>query len=145
MSSSISSLARSDGWDRALEDVASAQVSVLPEWGTSDCMMSACEAIKAVVGVDPLEEFRGKYATEAGAAKAMRRNRCQNVKDVFETYLKLEPVNRFAARRGDVGVAVVNDEFVAGYVCFHGFAVKQPQGTIFLPLDQIHQAYKVGT
>lgn len=145
MSISKSNLTRVDGWDRALEDVASAQVSVLPEWGVSDCLLSTSEAMEAVIGIDPLAKFRGKYATEAGAAKAMRRNRCQNVKDVFETYLKLEPVNRFAARRGDVGVAVINDEFVAGYVCFHGFAVKQPQGTIFLPLDQIHQAYKVGT
>lgn len=144
MSSSISNSIRVDGWDRQLEQVATDQVSVLPEWGSSDCLLSTSEAIQAVVGVDPLKKFRGKYTTEAGAAKAMRRNKCQNVKDVFETYIGLESVNRFAARRGDVGVTVINDEFVAGYVCFHGFAVKQPQGTIFLPLDQIHQAYKVG-
>jgi hypothetical protein len=135
---------RVDSWDRRLEEIASAQISVLPEWGNSDCLLSTSQAIEAVVGFDPLKKFRGKYTTEAGAAKAMRRNKCQNVKDVFETYLGLEPVNRFAARRGDVGVTLINEEFVAGYICFHGFAVKQPQGTIFLPLDQIHQAYKVG-
>ena len=144
MSSSVQSLTRSDGWDRRLEAVASAQVTVLPEWGVSDCLLSAGEAMEAVVGIDPLKKFRGKYKTEAGAAKHMLRNGCKNVKDVFEIYLGLEPVNRFSARRGDVGVTLINDEYVAGYVCFHGFAVKQPQGTIFLPLDQIEQAYRVG-
>ncbi|WP_250972480.1 DUF6950 family protein [Agrobacterium rosae] len=135
---------RVDGWDRALEDVASAQLTILPEWGTSDCMMSACEAIKAVVGIDPLEEFRGRYKTEAGAAKKMRGLGCNHVKDLFEIHIGLEPVNRFSARRGDVGVTVINDEFVAGFVCSLGFAIKQPHGTIFLPVSEIEQAYKVG-
>ncbi|KIQ05016.1 hypothetical protein RU07_02090 [Agrobacterium tumefaciens] len=144
MSSSISSLARSDGWDRALEDVASAQVPILPEWGTSDCVMSTCEAIKAVVGVDPLEEFCGRYKTEAGAAKKLRGLGCNHVKDLFEIHIKLELVNRFSARRGDVGVTIINGEFVAGFVCSLGFAIKQPQGTIFLPVSEIAQAYKVG-
>ncbi|MCM2432104.1 hypothetical protein HGO39_05095 [Agrobacterium rosae] len=144
MSTLRSNLIRVDGWDRALEDVASAQLTILPEWGTSDCMMSACEAIKAVVGIDPLEEFRGRYKTEAGAAKKMRGLGCNHVKDLFEIHIGLEPVNRFSARRGDVGVTVINDEFVAGFVCSLGFAIKQPHGTIFLPVSEIEQAYKVG-
>lgn len=144
MNTSISNSPRNDGWDRALEDVASAQVPVLPEWGKSDCVMSTCEAIKAVVGIDPLEEFRGRYTTEAGAAKKLRGLGCNHVKDLFEIHIKLERVNRFSARRGDVGVTVINGEFVAGFVCSLGFGIKQPQGTIFLPVSQIEQAYKVG-
>lgn len=144
MSSSILSLPRSDGWERALEDLASAQVSVLPEWGVSDCVMSTCEAIKAVVGIDPLEEFRGRYKTETGAAKRMRGLGCNHVKDLFDVHMMLEPVNRFSARRGDVGVTIINGEFVAGFVCSLGFAIKQPQGTIFLPVIEIEQAFKVG-
>lgn len=144
MSSSISHLIRNDGWDRLLEEVASAQVSVLPEWGTSDCMMSTCEAIKAVVGIDPLSEFRARYKTEVGAAKKMRALGCSHVKDLFEIHMKLEPINRFTARRGDVGVTIINGEFVAGFVCSLGFAIKQPQGTIFLSISEIQQAYKVG-
>lgn len=144
MSSSILSLPRSDGWERALEDLASAQVSVLPEWGVSDCVMSTCEAIKTVVGIDPLEEFRGRYKTETGAAKRMRGLGCNHVKDLFEVHMRLDPVNRFSARRGDVGVTIINGEFVAGFVCSLGFAIKQPQGTIFLPVIEIEQAFKVG-
>lgn len=144
MKTSKSSSARVSGWDRALEDVASAHISIVPEWGASDCLMTAADAIKAVVGKDPLAKFRGKYKTEAGAARKMRANGCENVKDVFETYLDLEPINRLAARRGDVGVMIINDEYVAGFICGSGFAVKQPDGLAFFPVTDIEQAYKIG-
>ena len=144
MSSSITNSKRVDGWDRALEDVASAHVSIVPEWGVSDCLMTAADAIASVVGIDPLAKFRGKYKTEAGAARKMRENGCLTVKDVFETYLGLEPVNRLSARRGDVGVMVINGEYVAGFVCSYGFAVKQPHGLTFFPITEIEQAYRVG-
>jgi hypothetical protein len=75
----------------------------------------------------------------------MRANGCENVKDVFENYLKLEPVNRFSARRGDVGVMLINDEYVAGFICGSGFAVKQPSGLAFFPVTEIEQAYRVGS
>jgi len=144
MSISKSSSARVPGWDRALEDLATAHVSIAPEWGVSDCLMTAADAIEAVIGENPLAEFRGKYKTEAGAARKMRANGCENVKDVFETYLQLEPVNRLVARRGDVGVMVINGEYVAGFICGTGFAVKQPNGLAFYPVTEIEQAYKVG-
>ncbi len=80
MSSSKSNSARVPGWDRALEDLATAHVSIAPEWGVSDCLMTAADAIKAVTGEDPLAEFRGKYKTEAGAARKMRANGCENVR-----------------------------------------------------------------
>ncbi|MEL4069930.1 hypothetical protein WKW50_07255 [Ochrobactrum sp. GPK 3] len=144
MSISKSSSARVPGWDRALEDLATAHVSIAPEWGVSDCLMTAADAIKAVIGEDPLVKFRGKYKTEAGAARKMRANGCENVKDVFENYLQLEPVNRLVARRGDVGVMIINDEYVAGFICGTGFAVKQPNGLAFYPVTDIEQAYRVG-
>lgn len=144
MSISKSSSARVPGWDRALEDLATAHVSIIPEWGVSDCLMTAADAIEAVIGKDPLAKFRGKYKTEAGAARKMRANGCKNVKDVFENYLQLEPVNRFAARRGDVGVMLINDEYVAGFISGTGFAVKQPNGLAFYPVTDVEQAYKVG-
>jgi hypothetical protein len=106
--------------------------------------MTAADAIEAVIGENPLVAFRGRYKTEAGAARKMRANGCENVKDVFERYLQLEPVNRLSARRGDVGVMQINDKYVAGFICGSGFAVKQPHGLTFFPMTDIEQAYKVG-
>jgi hypothetical protein len=144
MSSSITSSIRVSGWDRAVEEVATRHLSIAPEWGVSDCLMATGDAILAVTGIDPFKAFRGRYKTEAGAAKKMRQNGCANVRDVFEIFLGLEPVNRLSARRGDVGVVTINGEYVAGFVCGSGFAIKQPHGLSFLPVTDIEQAYKVG-
>lgn len=144
MSSSITSSIRADGWDRAVEEIATRHMSVIPEWGASDCLMTVADAMLVVVGPTPLEQFRGRYKTEAGAARKMRQNGCANVKDAFEKFLGLEPVNRLSARRGDVGVMLINGEYAAGFVCGSGFAVKQPHGLTFFPVTEIDQAYKVG-
>ncbi|MBC8718837.1 hypothetical protein [Ochrobactrum sp. Marseille-Q0166] len=144
MNSSKLSLDRVAQWDRALEDVATLHIHTPPEWGVSDCLMCAADAIKAVTSIDPLSKFRGKYQTEVGAARKMRQHGCENVKDVFETYLGLERVNRLSARRGDVGVMKINGEYVAGFICGSGFAVKQPIGLAFFPVTEIEQAYKIG-
>lgn len=143
MSSSITS-SRVDGWDRAVEEVATRHLAIAPKWGVSDCLMTVGDAIAAVTGADPFQAFRGRYRTEAGAARKMRQNGCKNVRDVLETFLGLEPVNRLSARRGDVGVVTINGEYVAGFVCGSGFAIKQPHGLSFLPVTDIEQAYKVG-
>lgn len=144
MSSTITSSTRADGWDRAIEEIATRHMAIIPEWGASDCLMTVADAMRAVVGATPLEQFRGRYKTEAGAARKMRQNGCANVKDAFETFLGLEPVNRLSARRGDVGVMLINGEYAAGFVCGSGFAVKQPHGLTFFPVTEIDQAYKVG-
>lgn len=144
MSSSITNSTRVSGWDRAVEEVASRHLTVAPGWGATDCLMTTGDAIQAVVGTDPFSKFRGRYNTEAGAARMMRQNGCDNVRDVFATFLGLEPVNRFSARRGDVGVMLINGEYAAGFVCGSGFAVKQPHGLTFFPVTEIEQAYKVG-
>jgi len=40
-------------------------------WGEFDCALAACEAVKALTGVDPAEAFRGTYSTEAEAVKLL--------------------------------------------------------------------------
>lgn len=41
-------------------------------YGARDCALLGADCVLAVTGVDPAAEFRGKYSTEAGAAKALR-------------------------------------------------------------------------
>lgn len=41
-------------------------------WGQHDCALFAAGAIKAMTGVDPAADFRGKYDDARGAAAALR-------------------------------------------------------------------------
>lgn len=42
-------------------------------WGDHDCCTFAAGAVAAMTGVDPMPEFRGRYSTAIGSARALRR------------------------------------------------------------------------
>lgn len=144
MNTSISSFERLPDWDFRLAHLSERQLETAPDWGTTDCLLSVGEAMEAVTGTNPLQKFVGKYTTEQGAAKMMRRNKCKNVEDVFEKYLGLTSVGRLSARRGDVGVMEINGDLAAGYFTNHGFAVKQESGLGFFPVTDVKTAFRVG-
>ena len=43
------------------------------EWGAHDCCTFTAGAVEAMTGVDPMPEFRGRYTTAIGSARALRR------------------------------------------------------------------------
>ncbi|XUY27835.1 DUF6950 family protein [Agrobacterium sp. rho-8.1] len=115
---------RSDGWDRRLEDA----VSIIASSERTDeahCdVVAVCEAIEAMLGVT-LHSTR------------------QDAKALFES-LGLEPVNRFSAVRGDVGVVVFEGRYLAGVVSSAGFVVRMTHGVSIFSITDIEQAYKIG-
>jgi len=42
-------------------------------WGSNDCALFAADAIQAQTGVDIAEKFRGRYRTELGAMKTIKK------------------------------------------------------------------------
>lgn len=144
MNTSISHCKRLDGWELRLAEAITAHVDIVPDWGISDCLMTCGDVMFAVTGINPLEKFRNKYATEQGAAKLMKRNKCNDAEEVFEKYLAMTPVNRLSAHKGDVGVMIINDQITAGFYMELGFAVKVPSGLAYFPITEVKQAFKVG-
>lgn len=105
-------------------------------------MLTVCDAIVAVTGKDPGKSIRGKYSTEIGAAKLLKRRKFDTVEDALAA--AFTPVNRLQAQRGDVGTIEKNGVLAAGYVTEYGFAVKTERGLIFYPQTEIRSAFKVG-
>lgn len=144
MSISISAYNRLWDWDFRLAETITAHVEIKPDWGVSDCLMACGDVMESVTGTNPLSKFRNKYTTEHGAAKLMKRHKCDDVDEVFEKYLGLTPVNRLQAHRGDVGVVLVDGQPTAGFYTNLGFAVKSPSGLSYFPITDVVTAYKVG-
>ena len=144
MTTVISDLDRHPDWENRLVEIQQLHAYQTAEWGKTDCILTVGESIRAVIGYDPLHQFFGKYTTELAAAKLMRKHGCENVKDVFANFLGLTEVNRFQARRGDVGVTLIQDQLHAGYIVNDGLNVRQPNGMITIPLDKIETAYRIG-
>lgn len=70
------------------------------EWGALDCAMFAAGAVIAITGVDPVEVYRGKYSTELGAAKALKKYGTGDLKSTLDSMFEARPIGRL--QRGDL-------------------------------------------
>lgn len=92
------------------------------EWGSHDCGLFFAGACKAMTGFDPGEPFRGKYTTEMGAARALKKFGAGDLESTLDGLLETIPAA--FVQRGD---GVWNGESVgiamAGYALFVGETV----------------------
>lgn len=139
---SLPAYTRLPGWERRLALVTEKHVSLPGEWGVSDCGQTVGEAVEAVTGVNPMADILGKYKTEFGAARVMKRKGWIDTATMLASFFP--ETGRLVARRGDVGVVMQGGALTAGYVCEYGFAAKGPRGLIFHDLTAIVAAYRVG-
>ena len=129
-------------WERRLARVVEHHLHLPGEWGASDCGMTVGEAIEAVTGVNPLAQFLGKYTTELGAARIMKRKGWTDMGDVLASFF--EPCGRLSAQRGDVGNVTQGGALTAGFMTDLGFAAKGPHGLVFHSQVDLVAAFKVG-
>lgn len=75
-------------------------------WGEHDCVLFSLGAAHAMTGVDAAENIRGKYSTELGAARLMRRlfgaANLSAAADEFCRRWNGERIGVLNAQRGDI-------------------------------------------
>lgn len=91
---------RIKGWEQALASVTRAAMRKPYAWGAQDCALFAADCVRAVIGVDFAEEFRGAYGDEEGARRVLASLGCENVGDLAARYLP--EIETPEARRGDI-------------------------------------------
>lgn len=137
-------LTRLFDWDKRLSRLVSSIKDAPGVWGESDCLLTAAACIEAVTGQDIMAPWRGRYKTEAGAARLMRKEGCENVEDVLGKFFGLPAVGTLLAQRGDVGVVEQDGVLCAGFVCDRGFLCRTETARIFLPQTAMKTAFRVG-
>ena len=73
------------------------------EWGRHDCCTFTAGAVEAMTGVDPMPEFRGRYSTAVGSARALRRFGAGTLAATLDG--KFAPIAAPLAQRGDIVMA----------------------------------------
>lgn len=124
MSKKLAKIARSDGWDLRLEEAVS---TILQSGPTDD---GRCDIEAVVMAITAL----------TGVTVSAKRGTAM---DLFERWA-LVPVNRFNARRGDIGIMTIEGRQVAGVVSGLGFVVRLPHGASIFTVSDIEQAFKIG-
>lgn len=121
-------------WPTALAEFLKDKQHAEFKWGENDCCLFAADAIKTITQVDNATEFRGRYTTALGAARALKRYGAGDIKSTFTAKFG-EPKGRLGATRGDIALVNVNDEDIVGVV-FGDIYVLSDIGLTTLPLSR---------
>jgi hypothetical protein len=129
---------RKPNWEVALAAYLEPLRLVPFAWGTHDCCTFAGGAVLAMTGLDPMVEFRGRYSTELGAKRALRRIGRGTLVATLDA--KFEPVPASLAQRGDI---VMVGGLLA--ICWGAFAIAvgredDREGLIRIDRAQWHEA-----
>lgn len=70
------------------------------EWGVHDCALHVANAVLAITEADIAAEFRGKYSTDAGSLRALKRFGAGTLEATVDA--KLPAIEPAFAQRGDL-------------------------------------------
>jgi hypothetical protein len=133
---------RASDWETRLHDYLASMANAKHVYGETDCALFASGAVLAMTDYDPAAEFRGKYKTELGAARVLRKIGNGDLESTFDA--KFPEMGVAFARRGDI----VWDGQNAG-ICFGAFgffmgAEDIDDGLVRLPRAAFVKAWRVG-
>ncbi|MEL6707607.1 MAG: hypothetical protein AAFP79_04940 [Pseudomonadota bacterium] len=133
--------ARIATWDQALSEYIVGKRSEPFIWGANDCCTFAAGAVVAMTGFDPMAEYRGRYSTAIGSARALKRIGNTTLEGAWDA--KFTPVPIGQAERGDLAFA---DECVGVIVGGFAWFVTAPEagvGLVRMPRASWDKAWKV--
>ena len=112
-------------------------------WGSNDCCLFAADAVQVMTGHDYASAFRGRYRSEFGAARALKRCGAGDLLTTVTAQLG-QPIAPAFAHRGDVVMTDFNGTRAVG-VLFNGEAWSPGErGAVAVPRDAIIHAWRVG-
>lgn len=76
-------------------------------WGTHDCCIWASGVRDELTGCDDTALFRGRYTTEIGALRRLRKLGWQSIEEAATALMGQPRANIFMAQRGDI--ALIDD------------------------------------
>jgi hypothetical protein len=112
-------------------------------WGENDCCLFAANAVLALTGNDLAAEFRGKYSTELGAARALKKHGYSSIEMLLNAKLG-ESIAPLSAKNGDVALVENHlGQLAAGIVFRSGIYCVSPSGLRQLPLSSVISVWGV--
>ena len=129
---------RVEGWESLLDQHIREAYRTPFEWGSRDCALWATDWVLKATGQDFGGPWRGKYKTEVGAAKRMKRLGFASVEAIADAHLTECPIG--LAQRGDV---VLHPQGPLG-ICMgrHSFFITESSVTS-IPTTDCPKAWRV--
>ena len=115
------------------------------KWGKRDCCLFVADWLKTIKDVDFAADLRGKYKTEQGAKRALKKLGFNGIQDIANTRLG-ESVGALVLNNGDIALVKnhVNEDTL-GIVWHTHVWVLGLNGVEALPADLIIKGWRVDT
>ena len=127
-------------WQSRLDATIAAHRAMPFAWGAHDCALFAADCVQAVTGTDPAADLRGKYRTEAGAARHIKR--LGGMEAIADARLGAR-VPVLMAQVGDVALIGADAPHFAVCAGQHWLAAALDGGLAVLPLRDARICWRV--
>lgn len=134
-------MTRKENWPDALLATVDAAQSKPFAWGTHDCCTFTADCVRAMTGVDLMENFRGRYTSARGAVRAGAEAGYTALADIW--CAALTEIAPLTARRGDVILFEAVEGLAVGVVIGHQAVAAGPEGVTLIPLELWRRAWRV--
>lgn len=131
---------RVSNWEALLFDYVGKAASLPFEWGVHDCATWVSDWRQIATGQDAAIAWRGKYRTERGALRQIKRAGFDTMPEWVDSILGDRLASPLLAQRGDI--ALVQDAL--GIVTGAEVAALSPDGLVTFPLTDAQMAWRVG-
>jgi hypothetical protein len=129
---------RHENWPSRLSDFIGAASGRPFSWGSSDCCLFAADWVQEATGIDPAAEYRGRYRTEAGAARLLNRLG-GSVEAAVDKALGMPLTSPLLAQRGDIALV----DGALGIVIGGEVALMSEAGLVLHPLAMAARAWRI--
>ena len=134
---------RNHNWPEMLHEVIAKAKRKTFVWGTHDCALFVCDCIQAMTGIDYAKKFRGKYRSEKGSWKALKKiESVESLSELADKFLG-DRIKLSNAGRGDIVILIEENREVLGVVTGTHAAFLSPDGVQMRTLTKCKFAWKV--
>lgn len=127
-------------WEARLFEYVERAQAIEFEWGVHDCATWVSDWRQIATGQDAAIAWRGKYRTERGALRQIKKAGFDTMPDWVDSILGDRLASPLMAQRGDI--ALVQDAL--GIVTGAEIAALSPDGLVMFPLTEAQMAWRVG-
>ena len=83
---------RVSNWEQALSDYLFERSDMPFEYGKNDCCTFAAGAVQAMTGINPMEEFVGKYKSMASSVRAISNSGFDGLEQIMDSKFDSIPI-----------------------------------------------------
>lgn len=131
-------MSRLPDWEPRLSAYLASVADKAYAFGRHDCLLFVAGAVRAVTGHDPGRGHRGKYSTEAGAVRYLKRLGFDSPSDLLDSMF--ERRTRAFAMRGDIAL---DREGIPGIVIGSEALMIGDGGVVRVPRSDWQRAWAV--